>query len=198
MHVARSADAYTWLLRSARGRARLGARPEPASPPDNAADATHLATDLRLSLERFVGEATMMPADAWDRLVTALTGWRHPAWFILWRCLRELETHHLDLCCGYRTADWPTSYVTWALEDTFATLKAQRFGLSSAEAVDLGRRWELMPGGPAVAADGHVLLGWLSGRASADGLTSGGRLPVPPVWPQPPMPGWGRAEVGNR
>ncbi|MEO3874780.1 maleylpyruvate isomerase family mycothiol-dependent enzyme [Nonomuraea sp. B12E4] len=193
VHVARSADAYTWLLRSARECSQPGGRPDPAPPPGNAETSAQLAADLRLSLERFLEEVRTMPADAWTRLVTALAGWRHPAWFTLWRCLRELETHHLDLRCGYRTADWPASYVTWALDDTLATLKAQRFPLGSAEAVDLGRRWGLTPGGPAIAAAGHVLLGWLSGRTSADGVTSDERLPVPPVWPQPPTPGWGRA-----
>lgn len=162
VHLARSADAYTWLLRSARGHPDPGSRPNTA-PPDpaetRAESGAELAADVRHSLVCFVEEAGSTPSDAWNRLVTALAGWRHPAWFTLRRCLRELETHHVDLRCGYRTADWPASYVRWALDDTLATLKARRFPLGSAEAVDLGHRWELTPGGPAVSAPGHVLLG---------------------------------------
>ncbi|MFC5827649.1 maleylpyruvate isomerase family mycothiol-dependent enzyme [Nonomuraea insulae] len=189
-HVARSADAYTWPLRSARGCPQPGSRPNTVPPPGTAEGAAELAADVRLSLERLAEEARALPADAWDRLVTALAGWRHPAWFTLWRCLRELETHHLDLRHGYRTADWPASYVMWALDGTLATLKAQQFPIGSAEAVDLGHRWELTPGGPSVAADGHVLLGWLAGRTAGPGEN----LPIPPAWPQPPTPGWGRAD----
>ncbi|MEV0403047.1 maleylpyruvate isomerase family mycothiol-dependent enzyme [Actinoallomurus sp. NPDC050550] len=188
VHVARSADAYTWLLRSASGRAPLGTRPGTTPPPSISEAGAELAADLRLSLERFLGEARAMPADAWDRLVTALAGWRHPAWFTLRRCLRELHTHHVDLHCGYRTSDWPDPYVAWALDDTLATLKAQRFPLGLADALDLGLRWELTPDGPAVAAAGHVLLGWLAGRAPGPGQN----LPTPPTWPQPPTPGWGQ------
>lgn len=189
VHLARSADAYTWLLRSARGCPHPGSRPTTAPPPGTTERAAALAADVRLSLERFAEEARAMPADAWSRLVTALAGWRHPAWFTLWRCLRELETHHVDLYCGYHTSDWPVSYVAWALDDTLATLKEQHFPIGSAEAVDLGRSWELTPGGPTVAAAGHVLLGWLAGRTPGPDEN----LPLPPPWPQPPTPGWGRA-----
>ncbi|MCX4825826.1 hypothetical protein OG883_39610 [Streptomyces sp. NBC_01142] len=56
------------------------------------------------------------PPTPWDTLVTALAGCRHPAWYTLYRCWREVETHHADLSFGYGTADWPTAYVTWALE----------------------------------------------------------------------------------
>lgn len=47
-----------------------------------------------------------MPAERWNTLVSALAGWRHPAWFTLHCCRRELETHHVDLNLGYTTACW--------------------------------------------------------------------------------------------
>lgn len=197
-HVAGSADAYVRLLRSARTAHRA-----PRGPADAAAlahtveegaalPAAELVGQLNDSLEQFVREARTMPTEAWDGMVTALAGWRHPAWYTLRRCLRELETHHLDLDVGYRTADWPAGYVTWALTETLAVLKAQGFPLARIEATDLGRAWDVADDGPAVAAPGHVLLGWFSGRASADGLASDHPLPTPPTWPQPPVPGWGR------
>ena len=186
LHVARSADAYTWLLRSARRSTQLGSRPSTTAPPAAAATAVDIAGDLQVSLEQFAAEIGEMPADAWSQMVTALAGWPHPAWFTLRRCLRELETHHFDLCCGYRTQDWPTPYVAWALDDTLATMRAQGFPLGSAEATDLGRTWTITPGGPSVAAAGHELLAWLAGRSDNPGTNSVATLPVPPPWPQPP------------
>ncbi|MGC0328675.1 maleylpyruvate isomerase [Streptomyces sp. SAI-170] len=193
-HVARSADAYVRLLDAARtggttARADAAALAE-AQDKAAALPADALAGDLRASLDRFTGRARAMPGPAWDAMVTALAGWPHPAWFTLVRCLRELETHHVDLGTGYGTSDWPTSYVTWALGDTLAALAGRGFPLASVEAVDLGRIWTLSPHGPDLAAPGHVLLGWLSGRTRAADLGVSGPLPEPPKWPLPPMPGW--------
>ncbi|MEV6836276.1 maleylpyruvate isomerase family mycothiol-dependent enzyme [Streptomyces sp. NPDC051133] len=199
-HVAHSADAYVWLL----GLARTGREPGPragaaALAASVARDATlpaaALTARLRESLDRFTAEARALPDPAWDRLVPALAGWLHPAWYLLLRCLRELETHHLDLGLGHGTERWPHRYVSWALDDTLTTLRAQGFPLASVAAVDLGRRWSPAPDGPAVAGPGHLLLGWLTGRIPPDALTTdrpAPLLPRPPAWPQPPLPGWGR------
>ncbi|MGW1893447.1 maleylpyruvate isomerase family mycothiol-dependent enzyme [Streptomyces sp. NPDC002004] len=204
-HLARSADAYVRLLRLAREGAEPGPRTDTA-PPTGAVDpmaalpAAELVSEVRRRLARFAAEAGAMPAEAWGRLVTALPGWRHPAWFTLRRCLRELETHHVDLRIGYGTDRWPAPYVVWGLDTTLAALKAEGFPVGVVKATDLGRRWEVSPAGPALAAPGHLLLGWLSGRLSIDGLTVGGHpgaLPVPPAWPLPPAPGWGRADGGG-
>ncbi|MFI2204922.1 maleylpyruvate isomerase family mycothiol-dependent enzyme [Streptomyces sp. NPDC020192] len=199
-HVAHSADAYVWLL----GLARTGRTPGPRADAATAAaalernaalPADRLTALLRESLDRFTSHARAMPAPAWDRLVAALAGWRHPAWYLLLRCLRELETHHLDLGIGYGTEQWPDTYVSWALDDTLGTLRAQGFPLASVEAVDLGRRWSVAADGPSVTGAGHQVLGWLTGRLPADVLRTGDPdrlLPPPPAWPQPPLPGWGR------
>ncbi|MGW3063206.1 maleylpyruvate isomerase family mycothiol-dependent enzyme [Streptomyces sp. NPDC001130] len=201
-HVAHSVDAYVWLLRLA----HTGREPSPRADAatlsaavgrDATLSADRLVARLRESLDRFAAQARTTPAPAWDRLVPALAGWRHPAWYLLLRCLRELETHHLDLGVGHRTDQWPDAYVSWALDDTLATLRAQDFPLTSVEAVDLGRRWPMAARGPSVAGAGHQVLGWLSGRTPADTLTCDRpehRLPRPPAWPQPPLPGWGRVD----
>ncbi|MFC9927525.1 maleylpyruvate isomerase family mycothiol-dependent enzyme [Streptomyces sp. NPDC127190] len=199
-HVAHSADAYVWLLRLAHTGRAPGPRADAAAlaagvERDAVLPPGDLTARLRESLDRFAAEAHALPAPAWNRLVPALAGWRHPARYLLLRCLRELETHHLDLGTGYTTADWPDPYVVRALDDTLATLRAQGFPIDSAEAVDLGRRWSVSADGPSVAGTGHQLLGWLAGRTSAHALTVDGparALPDPPVWPQPPLPGWGR------
>ncbi|MFF7128708.1 maleylpyruvate isomerase family mycothiol-dependent enzyme [Streptomyces sp. NPDC008240] len=200
-HIAGGADAYVWLLRLARTGSAPGPRQDAAALAEAAGrtaalPAGALADRTLRALDLVVAEAREMPAARWDTLVSALAGWRHPAWYTLLRCQRELEHHHLDLGLGYGTADWPTSYVSWALDETLAALQTQGHPLSRVEAVDLGRRWCLSPGGPSVAGPGHLLLGWLSGRTPATGLVLDGpaTLPAPPRWPQPPTPGWGRTD----
>ncbi|MFD8378175.1 maleylpyruvate isomerase N-terminal domain-containing protein [Streptomyces sp. NPDC059679] len=153
-------------------------------------NAAHLVADLRRSLDRMLDEATAMPTERWPTLVTALAGRRHPAWYTLHRARRELKTHHVDLNLGYTTADWPTSYVTWALDDTIATLAARDFPIARIEAGDLDRSWTLAPTGPAATGPGHALLAWLSGRGPATHLVSEPHPPTPPTWPLPPTPGW--------
>ncbi|MET9450896.1 maleylpyruvate isomerase family mycothiol-dependent enzyme [Streptomyces cinerochromogenes] len=199
-HVRHSVDAYVWLLRLARTGREPGPRADAAAlaaavERDAVLPAGRLAALLRDALDRFTAEARTTPAPAWDRLVPALAGWRHPAWYLLLRCLREVETHHMDLAVGYGTGNWPDRYVRWALDDTLGTLRAQGFPLASVTAGDLGRRWSLAAEGPSVSGEGHRLLGWLAGRLPAEGLVVDGPaepLPRPPAWPQPPLPGWGR------
>nr|BFD95016.1 maleylpyruvate isomerase family mycothiol-dependent enzyme [Kitasatospora sp. Xyl93] len=195
-HLARSADAYRWLLAVARTGTAPGPRADAAAL-DRALHegagrrAVELVADLRGSLDGMLTEADSMPAERWPVLVSALAGWRHPAWFTLHRAWRELETHHLDLGLGRSTADWPTGYVARTLDGTAAALAARGFPVARLTATDLGRDWPLAPVGPTVRGPGHALLGWLSGRGPAAGLRADGPLPVPPAWPLPPVPGWG-------
>ncbi|WP_354637749.1 maleylpyruvate isomerase family mycothiol-dependent enzyme [Kitasatospora camelliae] len=191
-HLAHSADAYRRLLGLARGERGTGARPsaeEMARAVERTAaqPAAVLAADLRERLAVLFADARAMPAAAWDATVTALAGWPHPAWYTLYRCWRELETHHVDLARGYAPADWPAAYVAWALDDTLAALGARRFPLGRVRATDLDRSWPGAASGPDLAAPGHALLAWLSGRAAAPpGFPA--PLQVPPAWPLP-LPG---------
>ncbi|MFD5517599.1 maleylpyruvate isomerase family mycothiol-dependent enzyme [Streptomyces sp. NPDC127066] len=194
-HLSHGVDAYRRLLAGA----RTGMEPAPRADAEALAravregadrPAAELVADLRSRLAYLAEDVTSMPAERWDTLVTALAGWRHPAWYTLHRCWRELETHHVDLNVGYRTTDWPSTYVTWALDDTIAALAALDFPVARVEALDLGRSWTLSPTGPDITGSGHALLGWLSGRVLDPPLTSDLPLPVPPDWPLPPAPGW--------
>ncbi|MFB7617510.1 maleylpyruvate isomerase family mycothiol-dependent enzyme [Kitasatospora sp. NPDC056181] len=195
-HLARSADAYRRLLKTARTGAEPGPRPDAGAltraVEDSAArPAPDLVDDLHDSLAALIEDARSMPATAWDAEVTAAAGWPHPAWFTLYRCWRELETHHTDLAAGHGPSDWPAPYVAWALDDTLTTLAARDFPLGRVDAVDLGRQWTLAPSGPAVTAPGHAVLAWLTGRTDTSPLTfTDGPLPVPPAWPLPPTRPW--------
>ncbi|MFD8753598.1 maleylpyruvate isomerase family mycothiol-dependent enzyme [Kitasatospora sp. NPDC059577] len=195
-HVARSADAYRHLLALARTGTAPGPRPDRGAP-DRALragaerDAAELVADLRRSLDGLSDEAATVPAERWTAPVRALAGWWHPAWFTLHRARRELQTHHVDLALGRTTADWPTDYVAWALDTTVATLAARDFPVARLEATDLGRSWTPAATGATVSAPGHVLLAWLAGRGPAPDSHAGRTLPTPPVWPLPPVPGWG-------
>ncbi|AOP47831.1 maleylpyruvate isomerase family mycothiol-dependent enzyme [Streptomyces lydicus] len=198
-HLARSADVYRWLLALARTGIEPGTRADAAALDHALRDgagrcAAELIADLRGSLDRLLDEAAAMPADRWPTLVTALAGWRHPAWYTLHRARRELETHHIDLKLGYTTVDWPTGYVTWALGETIAALAAHNFPVVRFEATDLDRSWTLAPTGPTATGPGHALLAWLAGRGPDEVLELEPNLPTPPPWPLPPTPGWGRAQ----
>jgi maleylpyruvate isomerase len=131
-----------------------------------------------------------MPTGRWSTLVSALAGWRHPAWFTLHRAWRELETRHVDLSLGCTTADWPADYVAWALDSTAATLAVRDFPVARIEATDLGRCWPLARTGPTATGPGRDLLARLSGRGPAARLPPDHPLPTPPTWPLPPSPGW--------
>ncbi|MGW1067929.1 maleylpyruvate isomerase family mycothiol-dependent enzyme [Streptomyces aureus] len=194
-HLARSADAYRRLLALARNGTEPGPRADAAAL-DRAVregaerSAGELVDDLRTGLDRLLDDAHAMPAERWPVLVTALAGWRHPAWFTLQRCRRELETHHVDLNLGYTTTRWPSGYVAWALDDTIASLTARGFPVARIQATDLDRAWTPAPTGPTVTGPGHSVLAWLAGRGTDPELSSDAPLPTPPRWPLPPTPGW--------
>ncbi|MEY9860689.1 maleylpyruvate isomerase [Catenulispora sp. GAS73] len=194
-HLMQSADAYLWMTKLARDGVEPGPRADRAAMVREleglaARPIGELAGELAGGLDRLLDAAESMPRDRWDTLVTALAGWKHPVWYTLRRCVRELETHHVDLAVGYRVEDWPPAYVAWALDDTLGTLAVRGFPIGRVEAVDLGESWEVAGEGPVVTGAGHLVLGWLSGRCDAAGL-SGGELPEPPAWPLAPLPGWG-------
>ncbi|GAA2376776.1 maleylpyruvate isomerase N-terminal domain-containing protein [Streptomyces cuspidosporus] len=125
--------------------------------------AAEFIADLRDSLDRMLDEAAAMPADRCPTLVTALAGWRHPAWYTFHRARRELVVHHRDLKHSYTTHGWPTGYVTWAPDETAASLAARNFPEARFEATDLDRSWTLAPTGPTATGPGHALLAWLVG-----------------------------------
>ncbi|WBP85517.1 maleylpyruvate isomerase family mycothiol-dependent enzyme [Kitasatospora cathayae] len=194
-HLARSADAYRWMLALARTGTAPGPRADAAELARQLEEgagrgAGALVADLRDSLDGLLWDAAELPAERRTVLVPALAGWRHPAWYLLWRAWRELEVHGVDLNTGRTSAGWPDGFVLTALAETAATLGAREVPLARVEAEDLGRGWAVGGSGPVVSGSGHEMLAWFTGRGPVAGLRADGPLPVLPAWPLPPVPGW--------
>jgi maleylpyruvate isomerase len=124
-HLARNAD-------GTRGMAEAAARGEaaamyPGGPEQRATDiaaghderASVLRLDLRRASDALVETWDALPADAWDRV--GMTSLPRTMRDMLWVRLREVEVHHVDLALGYEPSDWPVSFVTAALRETFAS-----------------------------------------------------------------------------
>lgn len=194
-HLIQSVHAYAWLTVLASDGAEPGPRASREALDRELAEhaarpLSELAPELSDRLAFLLRTADAMPEERWQTLVHSLAGWRHPAWYTLHRCLRELETHHVDLAAAYTSTQWPAPYVTWALDDTISALGERGFPIARVETPDLGRVWDLPGPGSTVSGPGHAVLAWLSGRSDGAGL-SADALPTPPVWPMPPAPGWG-------
>lgn len=188
-HIARNADSLWRLLEWARTGQEI---PQYESLDARNAEldagagrpAAVLRADALDSAERFAAQARTLPESAWTATVRAMTGFEHPAWYVLNRRWREVEAHHVDLRAGYDHTDWPEPYVRWELSDTLAGLRAHG-GLTVARvrATDLEVDVRLGEDGPFVEGPARDVLGWLSGRTDGKGL--GDDLPVPPSWPRP-------------
>lgn len=192
-HVARNADGLRNLLTWARTGVQTPMYPSLQA---RAADieagasrpAAELAADVVRSSEAFAEYARQLSDDAWLVQVRGVLGPAHPAWVTLHRRMFEVEVHHVDLGTGYRTADWPASFVTVHLARVCADLA----GKPEAPAVVLadaatGQRYDLRPDAASktqVTGSGHDLLGWLLGRDDGSVLSADppGLLPVVPSY----------------
>lgn len=190
VHLARNADGLTRLL----GWARTGvpAAQYPSWEHRNAeieAGAARPAgqhlDDLRAAVARFAAAAEAMPPEAWTRVLDTVSP--QPAARVVWRRLREVEVHHVDLAAGYGTADWPDAFSHRLLHEVVTGMR-DRTDVPTLllHATDLGH--ELRVGRDdhpsTVSGPAHALAGWLTGRSRGDGLLVDppGPLPEPPAW----------------
>jgi maleylpyruvate isomerase len=190
-HLARNADGLTNLLTWARTGVMT---PQYADPGQREADIAAGAPrapgqqldDLRQSAARFAAAAARMPAEAWSRLLD-IPGAPQRAARVVWRRLREVEVHHVDLAAGYAAADWPDAFSHRLLHEVVTGFRDR----GDAPAVrlrpaDLGH--ELVvgepDGTPIVSGPAYALAAWLAGRSSGAGLTvvPDGAIPAPPPW----------------
>lgn len=188
-HLARNADALGNLLAWARTGIET---PAYASPEARVAGIEAGAgrpldvqlDDLRAATERFIVAVDDMPADAWPFGFGPRQG---NAAKVVWRRLREVEMHHVDLDAGYAPADWPDAFTQRLLRE-LVTDRPRASGTDPvvAIAVDGGPSLRTAAGTPdlTVAGPAHELAGWLSGRTPGDALT------VSPHGPLPTLSAW--------
>lgn len=185
-HVARNADAMRNLLTWART-----GEPTPAYPSQAARAALIEAgagrpldeqiADVRDSADRFAEYAAAMPAEAWQYELPLPTGTQRAA-FLVWRRLREVEVHHVDLAAGYEPAAWPESFTHRFLHEVAAELHGIDL---TVHATGLGHPLTIGSGGPpTISGPAAALAGWLTGRVAEPELT------VAPAGPLPTLPDW--------
>ena len=190
-HVARNADAMVNLLTWARTGV---VTPAYRDPQQRAGDievgarrplAEQLA-DVRESAARFAASVEMVPAEGWAAVLDAPAG-PLPATLIVWRRLREVEVHHVDLAAGYGPADWPEAFSHRLLHEGVADLRgADDFPPLVLQPDGAGHLLTLgePDGAPTVSGSTWALAAWLTGRTRGAGLSVDppGPLPTPPAW----------------
>jgi maleylpyruvate isomerase len=147
-HLARNADSHVGMFE---GAAAGEVRPQYPSVEHRRADieagagrsAAALRDDLHASCARLEAAWHALPDDRWGREGITVAGPRSMT-ELVFRRLREIEVHHVDLGVGYSPADWSPAYVDG----------------------ELRRR---LPGLPD-RADHGALVWWLMGRGDAPNL----------------------------
>lgn len=142
-HLARNADSFSWLVDGARLGERRQQYPEVGMRDrDIAAGSTRskseLYEDLALALEGLEVAWSKLGDDQWTIVQDGSSGELEMS-EIVFRRLREVEIHHVDLDVGYSASDWPALYVE----------------------EELRRQLERLPG----RADHTSLVAWLVGRS---------------------------------
>lgn len=188
-HVARNADGLGNLLHWARTGI---VTPQYASPEEREAGieagfarpAAEQIADLRDAGDRYAAAAAVLTPEQW-MTVLEIPGRPQPAAYGVWRRLREVEIHHVDLAAGYGVADWPAAFSHRLLHEIVSGY-AQRPDAPGVvlHADGTGHPLTVGAGGPVVTGSASALAGWLTGRTSGDDLT------VEPAGPLPALPDW--------
>jgi maleylpyruvate isomerase len=188
-HIARNADALNNLLTWA----RTGIETLPYATPTTRVDDIEAGAngtlmehidDIRTSAAQFAEAAADMPVDAWGMVL----GKQGSAVRVVWRRLREVEVHHVDLDAGYTPADWPEAFTHRLLHELVHD-RPRSDGTLPVVAVHvdgLAHPLQLGTGTPAVTVSGpgHTLAAWMSGRSD------GSSLVVSPTGPLPTLSDW--------
>lgn len=186
-HVARNADSLINLLNWA--RTGIPAR-QYASPDEREAGIQagaklpigELLADVREASERFARACADLPADAW----TVVLDDAGPAVTVVWRRLREVEVHHVDLAAGYTWRDWPEAFSHRLLHELIGVRRGGEPPSLWLKADDLSHPLQLGGGSPDVTVSGRAadLAAWLAGRSKGIGLAiePDGDLPALPKW----------------
>lgn len=193
-HLARNADALRNLLTWARTGVETPAYPSAAARAAGIEEGARRPLDVqiedvRAASQAFADDAAAMPAPAWSAILDDMG----PAAAVVWRRLREIEVHHVDLDLGYAPADWPPAFAQRLLHEA-ATFRPRSTGdlpgvviqademshaLTLGGATSGGREATVTVSGPACE-----LAAWLCGRPPGASLT------VTPAGPLPALPDW--------
>jgi maleylpyruvate isomerase len=185
-HVARNADSLINLLNWARTgvETRQYASPEErTSGIENGARrpiAVQL-NDAREAAERFGAACAELSAAEW---MTTLAD-AGPAAKVVWRRLREVEVHHVDLTYGYTWRDWPNAFSHRLLHELVAMWPDYEPAVLL-QPGDLTHPLALGSGDAAMTVTGRAgdVAAWLIGRSTGIGLTVSPdrELPAVPKW----------------
>jgi maleylpyruvate isomerase len=145
-----------------------------------------LLADVSAAAAGFAEAAALMPADAWQHLVTWTTGQQTPAEDVIRSRHAEVLIHHVDLDLGFGPSDWPPTFVREMLEVAVSALnEGGRAPLSAGlHASDTGRSYLLGGGSAGAVQIGGTeagLLAWLLGRSAGAHLTRDKPGPLPPL-----------------
>lgn len=148
-HLARKTDSFVWLLGGACAGEVREQYPEPGMRERDieagaGRSATELREDVAAAFDRFEAAVSVFPDDLWGWTGIVQPGARTMAETVF-RHLRDLEVHHVDLGLGYAPSDWPAVYVEGELMRRLAGLPDR--------------------------AERSALVAWLLGRAEAPELS---------------------------
>ncbi|HEY1488161.1 MAG TPA: maleylpyruvate isomerase family mycothiol-dependent enzyme [Micromonosporaceae bacterium] len=199
-HLARNADSLNNLLTWARTGVETPAYPSPAARAAGieAGAGRPLGAqldDLRDTSARFLAAVDTMPTEAWAFTYRPQHSRPQPgsAAYVVWRRLREVEVHHVDLGLAYGTKDWPAAFTARLLRELVidrprSTGDDPVVGIVATDGTSWqnGSSGQIGAGEPAVTVSGpaYELAGWLAGR------TSGSSLTVSPHGPLPTLSAW--------
>ncbi|MEV0719736.1 maleylpyruvate isomerase family mycothiol-dependent enzyme [Asanoa sp. NPDC050611] len=182
-HVARNADGMRNLLTWARTgvvtpQYQPGQRETDIEAFASRPAAVHLA-DLRESASAYSSAAAALTPAQWSTILD-VPGQPQAAVFGVWRRLREVEVHHVDLAAGYGPGDWPDWFGHRLLHEVVSGLSTPLVLQPS----DAGHPLSVGTGGPVVSGSACALAAWLTGRSPGADLsvTPAGPLPTPPAW----------------
>jgi maleylpyruvate isomerase len=186
-HVARNADSLVNLLNWARTgvETRQYAHPGERDAGIEAGaklPASELRTDVREASERFARACADLPVEKWG-VVLSDAG---PAVTVVWRRLREVEVHHVDLAAGYTWRDWPEAFSHRLLHELIGVRRGGEPPSAWLKADGLNHPLQLGSGSPEETISGSAsdLAAWLAGRSNGIGLT------VEPAGDLPDLPNW--------
>ena len=147
-HLARNADSHVWLFDGAQAgevRSQYSSLDQRSEDIEAGArrSAQALRHDLNSACDRLESAWRDLNEDLWDREGVVAAGKRTMR-ELVFRRLREVVVHHVDLDVGYAPSDWPSVYVD-------GELRRRLVGLSD-------------------RADHRGLVTWLLGRGDAPEL----------------------------